>query len=87
LIGGTRNEVAVRIVRSLRARISLLRGITTGKADVAREQETLKLMREIAEDARRRDAEAIHRKCRAFVERSAAFAIKVLNEQPDTSSP
>src|SRR2546430_7546493 len=29
LIGGARNEIAVRIVRTLRARISFLRGITT----------------------------------------------------------
>jgi DNA-binding GntR family transcriptional regulator len=82
LIDGTRNEVAARIVRTLRARISYLRGITTGRADPARQRETLALMRDIAECARRRDGEAIHGKCRAFIERSAAFAIHVLNEEP-----
>ena len=82
LIGGTRNEVAVRIVRTLRARISYLRGITTGRAEVARQRETLQLMKDIADCARRRDGVTIHLQCRTFIERSAAFAIKVLNEQP-----
>ena len=82
LIGGTRNEVAVRIVRTLRARISYLRGITTGRAEATRQRETIRLLRDIAECARRRDGEAIHRQCRSFIERSAAFAIEVLNEEP-----
>ena len=82
LIGGTRNEVAVRIVRTLRARISYLRGITTGRAEATRQRETIKLMRDIADCARRRDGEAIYRQCRSFIERSAAFAIEVLNEEP-----
>jgi len=81
LIGGSGNEVARRVVRTLRARITLLRGITTWRADTAREQETVNLMRAIARDAERRDGDAIYAKCRAFVERSAAFAIKVLQEQ------
>jgi GntR family transcriptional regulator, trigonelline degradation regulator len=84
LIGGTRNEIAVRIVRTLRARISYLRGITTGRAEAARQRETLRLMKEIADCARRRDGAAIQAQCRAFIERSAAFAIKVLsNPSPD----
>jgi len=82
LIGGTRNEVAVRIVRTLRARISYLRGITTGRAEATRQRETIRLMRDIAECARRRDGEAIHRQCRSFIERSAAFAIEVLSGEP-----
>jgi len=82
LIGGTRNEIAVRIVRTLRARISYLRGITTGRAEAARQRETLGPMRSIADCARRRDGQAIHVQCRNFIERSAAFAIKVLNDPP-----
>jgi len=80
LINGSGNEVAARVVRMLRARITLLRGITTWRADTAREKETVNLMKAIARDAERRDGEAIYAKCRAFVERSAAFAIKVLQE-------
>jgi len=80
LIGGTRNEIAVRIVRTLRARISYLRGITTGRAEAARQRETLGLMKDIADCASRRDGKAILVQCRAFIERSAAFAIKVLND-------
>ncbi len=86
LIGGSRNEVAGRVVRTLRARIRLLRGITTGRADVAREQETVRLMKEIAEAGRRRDGEGISAKCRAFVERSAVFAMKVLHDQAGSLS-
>jgi DNA-binding GntR family transcriptional regulator len=82
LIDGAGNEVAVRIVRTLRARISYLRGITTGQAEVVRQRETLGLMKRIAEAARRRDGDAIQLQCRSFIERSAAFALKVLNEQP-----
>lgn len=82
LIGGSRNELAVRIVRTLRARISYLRGITTGRAEAARQRETLGLMKDIAESAGRRDGEAMRRQCRAFIERSAAFALEVLKESP-----
>jgi DNA-binding GntR family transcriptional regulator len=74
----------VRIVRTLRARISYLRGITTGQAETARQRETLGLMKDIAQAARRRDGQAVQRQCRAFVERSAAFALKVLNEPSTT---
>ena len=81
LIDGSGNEVARRIVLTLRARISYLRAITTARADTKRARETLGLMQAIAEDARLRNGAAIARKCRAFVERSAAFAIKVLAEQ------
>jgi len=82
LIGGTRNEIAVRIVRTLRARISYLRGITTGRAEAARQRETLGLMKDIADSAQRRDGKAIRVQCRSFIERSAAFAIEVLNDPP-----
>jgi DNA-binding GntR family transcriptional regulator len=80
LISGSGNSVALRIVSGLRARISYLRTITTARADTNREKETLKLMRKIADDARRRDGEAVAASCRAFVERSAAFALGVLAE-------
>lgn len=80
IIGGSRNEIAARIARTLRARISYLRGITTGQAEARRQRETLGMMKEIAESARRHDARAIRRQCQEFVERSAAFATKVLTE-------
>lgn len=84
LVDGTGNEVAVRIVRTLRARISYLRGITTGHAEAARQRETLGLMKRIAESARRRDGDAIQMQCRRFIERSAVFALKVLEEMPSS---
>src|SRR5262245_40368921 len=80
LIEGSGNSVALRIVAGLRARISYLRTITTARATTSREKETLKLMRKIADDARRGDGDAVAARCRAFIERSAAFAIKILTE-------
>jgi GntR family transcriptional regulator, trigonelline degradation regulator len=82
LVGGARNDIALRITRTLRARISFLRGITTGRAEAARQRETLGLMKDIADSARRRDGKAIQVQCRAFIERSADFAVQVLNNPP-----
>jgi hypothetical protein len=39
-------------------------------------------MREIADSARRHDGKAIQAQCRAFIERSADFAVQVLSRPP-----
>lgn len=84
LCAGSNNAVAQRILRTLHARIAYLRTITSARSSEARERETLDLMRSMAEAARRRDAADLAQRCRAFVERSAEFALKVLDEQrPD----
>jgi len=44
-------------------------------------RESLELMRKIVEAALKRDATTTAERCRAFVERSAKFAIVVLNRQ------
>lgn len=77
---GSRNAVAERIIRMLHGRISYLRTITTAKSSSTRERETLAMLRAIAEAAQRRDGLKVVRKSRAFVERSAKFALKVLSE-------
>ncbi len=83
LCAGSDNAVAHRILRTLHARVTYLRTITTAKASEARERETVTLMRGIAEAARRRDTADVALRCRAFVKRSAAFAQQVLAEEPD----
>lgn len=82
LCSGSDNAVAHRILRLLHARITYLRTITSAKSNEARERETVALMRAIAEAARRRDAAEVSSRCRDFVERSAAFALQVLRDQP-----
>jgi DNA-binding GntR family transcriptional regulator len=81
LCAGSGNLVARRILDTLQGRMSYLRTVTTAKASELRERETLELMRGIAEAARRRESDEVARRCRAFVERSAAFALQVLAEQ------
>lgn len=80
LLRGSGNEVAARILRPLRARINYLRAMTAAKADDARHDETVRLLRDIVDVACAHDADALAEKCEAFVERSAAFAIAVLGE-------
>jgi GntR family transcriptional regulator, trigonelline degradation regulator len=81
ILRGARNEVARTILQSLRARMRYLRTLTAEVAETNRKQESLALMRKIMEAALRRDAGAVAERCRAFVERSAKFAIVVLSRQ------
>jgi GntR family transcriptional regulator, trigonelline degradation regulator len=89
LCAGSGNLVARRILHTLQGRMSYLRAVTTAKASQSRERETVQLMQEMAEAARRRDPVEVAHRCRAFVDRSAAFAIRVLSEKavPENSSP
>ena len=78
LIEGSGNQVALQLVKSLRARIAYLRTITTRRREDGRQLVTLKLLKKIAEAAVARDAELIAERCHAFVERSAEYALQVL---------
>jgi len=80
LCEGSDNAVAQRILSTLHARITYLRTITSARASAARERETLALMRTIAESARKRNGADVAKRCRAFVQRSASFALEVLAE-------
>src|SRR4051812_24254948 len=82
LMRGSGNDVARRILRTLHARITYLRTITTARAGESRRHETRDLLRGIAEAAVRRDGEAVAQRCEAFVRRSAAFALQVLRDGP-----
>jgi DNA-binding GntR family transcriptional regulator len=86
LCEGSNNAVADRILSTLHARITYLRTVTSAKSSAARERETFALMYAIAEAAQRRDGAEVALQCRAFVDRSAEFALQVLADQT-TSLP
>ena len=86
LLRGSGNEVARRILQTLHARITYLRTVTAAQAQPARKRETLALMRAIADAAAQRDAKEIARRCATFVERSAAYALRVLDAESGTSA-
>jgi hypothetical protein len=77
----------LKLINSLRARIAYLRTITTRRKDGRRALETVRLLKEIVDAAAARDAELIARRCIAFVERSAEFAMQVLRAQDATAPP
>jgi GntR family transcriptional regulator, trigonelline degradation regulator len=78
LLQGSGNELARQFLRTLRARITYLRTITTEESDTAYRKQTIQLVRQILEAALARDGEQLARRCRSFVERSAKFADAVL---------
>jgi len=86
LLRGSGNEVARRILQTLHARITYLRTVTAAQAQPARKRETLALMRAIADAAAQRDAKEIARRCATFVERSAAYALQVLDTESGSSA-
>lgn len=80
LLQGAGNEVARRVLRTLRARMNYLRALTARKSHQARHEETLMKMRAIVDAATDRDARAMAKRCRDFVHRSAKFADKTLSD-------
>ena len=86
LLRGSGNQVARRILQTLHARITYLRTVTAAQAQPARKRETLALMRDIADAAAQRDTKEIARRCATFVERSAAYALQVLDTESSSSA-
>jgi DNA-binding GntR family transcriptional regulator len=80
LLAGSRNTIAHRILETLDARITYLRFLTTQRAPQARQLRTVALLRGILEAIEKRAAEQAARRCRAFVRRSAQFALDVLTD-------
>lgn len=80
LLRGSGNEVARRFLNTLHARITYLRLLTTDRATPEREARTAKLLRGIQQAAAARDADLMAKRCEAFVNRSARFALQVLQE-------
>lgn len=80
LLAGSGNDVARRILETLNARISYLRHLTTQRAPLPRQLHTVTLLRGILTALQAGDAGLAARRCRAFVVRSARFALDVLRE-------
>ena len=80
LLAGSGNEIAQRILETLEARIAYLRHLTTQKAPQARQLRTAALLRGIFTAVQRRAPDLAARRCAAFVERSARFAMEVLKD-------
>jgi DNA-binding GntR family transcriptional regulator len=81
MLRGAGNDVARAMLRTLGARISFLRALTTQMSTPERERETVSLMRAIVEAAASRDGALMARRCSDFVRRSAGFAIGVLEAE------
>lgn len=78
LLDGSGNEVARRILAALDARITYLRHLTTQRAPMSRQLQTVALLHGIFIAARDRAPALAARRCAAFVTRSARFAVDVL---------
>jgi GntR family transcriptional regulator, trigonelline degradation regulator len=80
LLAGSGNEIARGILETLEARIAYLRHLTTQKAPQARQLRTAALLRGTFTAVQRRAPDLAARRCAAFVERSARFAMEVLKD-------
>lgn len=80
LLAGSGNDIARQILDNLEARISYLRHLTTHEAPQSRQLRTVALLRGVFEAVEERSAERVARRCRAFVLRSARFAVDMLNQ-------
>jgi DNA-binding GntR family transcriptional regulator len=78
LLEGSGNKLAKRFLRTLRARITFLRTITTQESEASYRRETIEHVRKILEAAVARNGEQLAQRCRNFVQRSAKFADAVL---------
>lgn len=81
LMDGAGNELARQLLNMLRARITYLRVVTARAASVEQKNGTLEALRKIVEALKRRDADAAEEHCRAYVSRSASFALQLLKER------
>lgn len=85
---GAGNDVARQMASVLRSRVTFLRTITSRVAPAARRRESMTLLGQIREALASRDADRAETLVRAYIERSARFAVAVLRtldteEQPD----
>lgn len=78
LMDGAGNEQARRLLNMLRARITYLRTITARAASVEQKNGTLGALNKIVDALKQRDADAAEEHCRAYVHRSASFALQLL---------
>lgn len=85
IMRGAQNDVARRLLQTLRGRMAFLRAVTASRAPDARTGDTIVLIEEIVAAAKERDGELMAERCRAFVLRSAAFADHVLAAEEESN--
>ena len=78
LARGARNDMAHRMLNTLKSRITYLRLLTSRHTTAEREQETARLLQQIAAAAANGDADRTGALCESFASRSADFAIPLL---------
>jgi len=84
IMQGAGNDITRQMTFLLRTRVTYLRTITTRVASAERRRDTMALLYGIFDALRARDADLAEKLTRAYVERSAAFALSVLrNLGPD----
>lgn len=76
---GAGNDVTDQMASILRTRVTYLRTITSRVASADRRVESMRLLREIREALKAREAGRAEELIRDYVERSATFAVDVLN--------
>lgn len=81
LFAGAGNATAHALIRSLRARINLLRHTTIRLASKVQTKGSLGKMKNIVSALEKRDGEAAAEACRSFVARSAQFAASQLKDE------
>jgi DNA-binding GntR family transcriptional regulator len=86
LFTGAGNATAHALIRSLRARINLLRHTTIRLASKERTKGSLAKMKNIVVALEKRDGEAAAEACRGFVARSAEFAASQLKDEATTAA-
>lgn len=82
---GADNDTARRILQGLHGRMAYLRAITFMRASDDHRAETITMIEAMVAAALKRDGQAFARRCRLFVERSAAFAAQVLLNEAATA--
>jgi DNA-binding GntR family transcriptional regulator len=86
IMRGAKNEVARRLLQTLRGRMAFLRALTSIRAPDTRREDTIALLTDIVAAGRSRNGELMAERCRAFVLRSAAFADSVLAAGPEDAA-
>ncbi|NNE22504.1 MAG: GntR family transcriptional regulator [Rhizobiales bacterium] len=86
LLRGARNQVADQLIATLNGRIHLLQALASNAEKPKRRRKTITLVGEIVDAACQHKAKRTARLCKAFVDRSAVFAQKVLKKHAATLS-
>ncbi len=80
IMQGAGNDITRQMTFLLRTRITYLRTVTTRVASAERRRDTMGLLHGIFDALRERNADLAEELMRAYVERSAAFALSVLRD-------